>query len=641
MVRCLVGVVGGAALLLGGLVAAAAPAGAQTVTPLAPAVSLGSDAVYSSMAVDPVDQEIFVSLPSAGVVDVLDFSGHLVTTITGLAAMGTQGQTTTSSSADSIVYDDDNGEVYVTDTDAGTVDEIDPDPSSLSIVKTVATGLLAPDDLVESAGLLWTASDSTTLVSIDPTTGVVTPHEGLLEGPGIVASDAIPDTIFSYDESDSPLNINRIDVSSTPTVVTSSRDNDIDNVNDISITPDGQSLIPAGGSPYQFDELSSTTLAPDGTIYPAEPYPTAAATTATNGGLFAGGLDGLYGPDLYVYRLGDPSDLLLEDAFPPPSGDVNLTVPDRGVAFSPDGTELFVMEDQPLGGTASFGVFSIDQTGSSPTTTAVTSSTDASTYGNPVTLTATANASEGTGVIEFSAGGSPVDGCSDVGLVAGASGFFDATCTTSSLPGGNDSIQASFSGDSNDAPSSGTLPGGVTVAPAPLIVAAQNVRRGYGATPPLGVLFSGFVLGQSLATSDVSGSAACTSAPAKSKPGRYPITCLGGTLASHDYSFAAFVPGTLTVTRAATELVVASAKAKGSHPTVAALLVNQASGRFVRGQIVRFSAGSTLICTAKTNAAGLATCRSSRSLAGENSYGAAFAKTADYLPASGIGPVIP
>ena len=640
MVRCLVGVVGGAALLLGGLVATAAPAGAQTVTPLAPAVSLGSDAVYSSMAVDPVDQEVFVSLPSAGVVDVLDFSGHLVTTITGLTAMGTQGQTTTSSPADSIVYDD--GEVYVTDTDAGKVDEIDPDPSSLSIVKTVATGLLAPDDLVESAGLLWTASDSTTLVSIDPSTGVVTPYEGLLEGPGIVASDAIADTIFSYDQSDSPLNINRIDVSSTPTVVTTGRDNDVDNVNDISITPDGQSLIPAGGAPYQFDELNSTTLAPDGTIYPAQPYPTAAATTSTNGGLFAGGLDGLYGPDLYVYRLGDPSDLLLEDAFPPSTGDVNLTVPDRGLAFSPDGSELFVMEDQPLGGTASFGVFSVDQTGSSPTSTAVTSSTDASTYGDPVTLTATVDATEGTGAIEFSAEGSPVDGCSDVALVAaGGSNSFDATCTVSSLPGGTDSIQASFNGDGNDAPSSGTLPGGVAVAPAPLIVVAQNVHRSYGTTPPLGVLFSGFVLGQSLATSDVSGSAACTSATAKSKPGRYPITCLSGTLGSRDYSFAAFLPGTLTVTRAATELVVASAKAKGAHPTVAALLVNEANGRFVRGQIVRFNAASTLICTAQTNAAGVATCRSNRSLAGENSYGAAFAKTADYLAASGTGPVIP
>ncbi len=637
MVRRLIGVAGGFALLAGALVSTGVPAGAQTVTPLAPAVSLGSDVTYSSMAVDPVDQEVFVSLPSAGVVDVLDFSGHLVTTISGLAAMGTNGQTTSSSPADSILYN--NGEVYVTDTGAGTVDEIDPDPSSLGIVKTVATGLLAPDDLVESGGTLWTASDDT-LVNINPTTGVVTPYVGLLEGPGIVASDAIPDTIFSYDESNSPLNVNRIDVSSTPTVVTTGRDNAIDNVNDISITPDGQSLIPAGGAPYEFDELNSTTLTPDGTVYPAQPYPAAVATTSASGGLFAGGLDGFYGPDLYVYRLGDPADLLLEDAFPPPSGNVNLTVPDRGLAFSPDGSELFVMEDQPIGGTISFGVFSIDQTGSNPTTTAVTASTDASTYGDPVTLTATVDASEGTGAVEFSVGGSPIDGCSDVGLAAGASGFFDATCTTSSLPGGNDSIQASFDGDANDAPSSGTLPGGVTMAPAPLIVAASSVQRGYGATSPFGVFFSGFVLGQSPATSDVTGSAACTSASAKSKPGRYPITCLTGTLASQDYSFAAFVPGTLTVTRAATELVVASAQAKGSHPAVAAILVNEASGGFARGQIVRFSAGSTRICTAKTSSAGLATCRSSRSLAGESVYGAAFAKTADYLAASGTGPVI-
>src|SRR5262249_49195548 len=60
---------------------------------------------------------------------------------------------------------------------------------------------------------------------------------------------------------------------------------------------------------------------------------------------------------------------------------------------------------------------------------------------------------------------------------------------------------------------------------------------------------SGFVLGQSLATSDVTGAASCTTtAVAFSPPGDYPITCTIGSLASTNYSFGPFVANTLSVT---------------------------------------------------------------------------------------------
>jgi hypothetical protein len=99
--------------------------------------------------------------------------------------------------------------------------------------------------------------------------------------------------------------------------------------------------------------------------------------------------------------------------------------------------------------------------------------------------------------------------------------------------------------------------GGIYMAPvtfniskAPLTVTAVNASRPQGsANPPLTSRLSGFVLGQKLATSGVTGSASCTTtATTSSPPGTYPITCKVGTLSAANYSFAKFVKGTLTVT---------------------------------------------------------------------------------------------
>src|SRR6185312_9319163 len=62
--------------------------------------------------------------------------------------------------------------------------------------------------------------------------------------------------------------------------------------------------------------------------------------------------------------------------------------------------------------------------------------------------------------------------------------------------------------------------------------------------------FSGFVNGDTAATA-VTGPAACsTTATVTSGVGSYPVTCSAGTLASANYSFGPFVPGSLTVTKA-------------------------------------------------------------------------------------------
>jgi large repetitive protein len=84
-----------------------------------------------------------------------------------------------------------------------------------------------------------------------------------------------------------------------------------------------------------------------------------------------------------------------------------------------------------------------------PTTVTVVSSMNPSLVGNPVTFTATiaAGGDVTTGTVAFLNGSTPIAGCSSVPETSNET----ASCTTSALPLGMDSITASYSGDANDA----------------------------------------------------------------------------------------------------------------------------------------------------------------------------------------------
>jgi hypothetical protein len=114
--------------------------------------------------------------------------------------------------------------------------------------------------------------------------------------------------------------------------------------------------------------------------------------------------------------------------------------------------------------------FTITQATSS---TSVASSLNPSTYGQSVTFTATINGEFGqvkgqkvakrqdvTGSVTWSTN----TGCGTTPVTTGNPGT--ATCKTSTLPGGTDTITANYSGDSNHSGSTGTLSGGQVVNPA-------------------------------------------------------------------------------------------------------------------------------------------------------------------------------
>lgn len=105
-------------------------------------------------------------------------------------------------------------------------------------------------------------------------------------------------------------------------------------------------------------------------------------------------------------------------------------------------------------------------------------------------------------------------------------------------------------------------PAGTTSPPATLptlTVTADPKSRPFGvANPALTATISGFVDGQTLETSGVTGSPSCTTTATLVSPaGAYPITCEIGTLASAAYAFA-FAPGTLTVVRGVSSVTLST-----------------------------------------------------------------------------------
>ncbi|HEY1827631.1 MAG TPA: PKD domain-containing protein [Acidimicrobiales bacterium] len=221
--------------------------------------------------------------------------------------------------------------------------------------------------------------------------------------------------------------------------------------------------------------------------------------------------------------------------------------------------------------------------------------------------------------------------------------------TTYSFPfgtAGNNTIVAKFAGDTLYATSQYTFT--YVVTKAPLTVTAVNASRPYGGANPLSATLSGFVGGQTLATSDVTGAADCTTtATATSDPGTYPITCTVGTLASANYSFTTFVPGTLTVTKAPTTVVASTTTLNeglltGRSITMTATLTSSVTGAAIAGQSVTFTATpSGVSCSATTNGAGVASCTKGIPLldVSPTTYTAAFAGSTDYLAGSGKGTV--
>jgi len=153
-------------------------------------------------------------------------------------------------------------------------------------------------------------------------------------------------------------------------------------------------------------------------------------------------------------------------------------------------------------------------------------------------------------------------------------------------------------------------PSNATITPKALTVAANNATKTYGdANPVLSTTVSGFVNGETLATSGVTGAGvATTTAATITGAGTATITAGVGTLAAGNYDFTNLVNGTLTINKA--HLTVAANNATKTYGDANPVLSTTVNG-FVNGETLATSGvigAGTATTTATTHTgAGTAT----------------------------------
>ena len=329
-------VVGGSTVLAAPPAAAAAAFAPVATTPLPNG--------FEAIEVDPITQRVFVSSPVSSVVTVLTLDGDVIGSLSvpGAGALLLDGRT-----------------LYVAARDVGRIDAFDT--TSLALVRSYGTGvLLEPNTLVKAGGRLWTSTGACRfdprLASIDVATGVTSVYaaiEWLNICPHLFTNPTDPDMLLGFDVGMSPTTVLRFDVSTgEPLLVDGAVIDDVIS-GDAEVLPDGRTFALGSARPYGIETFGVDPFEP-AIGYPTGAYPNGIEATSANGGLLAASRNASYDNDIDVFRLGDPLNTVFRYEF----GSTANTVKEGGLAFSPDGTRLFVVSgDNYLVETAALTVF--------------------------------------------------------------------------------------------------------------------------------------------------------------------------------------------------------------------------------------------------------------------------------------------
>jgi hypothetical protein len=397
---------------------------------------------FSAVVVDDAHQHVFISAGSADAVLVFDFQGNAVARIPniyGAAGMVVNGQT-----------------LYVAERNAGTIGRIDL--NTLADLGSLGSGLVTPNWLAFAGGKLWVTvggSQWGQLASVTPT-GTTTVFSDNYYDADLATTPSQPNTLYVAEDGLSPGAVYRLDVSSgSPVLAAANTFTNQENIEQLAVSPAGDRVIPASGYPYELDELSAGTLAPDGVIYPGQPYPSAVAVSPGNRGLVAMGLDNGYStPDISVFPIGTPKPIFTASTN---RADGSANVVPHGLALAADGSRLFAVTADDVYSTSFHLWVFLTGASASKTNTSLTVAPSPSGLGQSVTLTATVQPTDAGGSVSFYANGTAIAGCSARPLARGtASDNAVATCTTTALPLGADQVRADYSGDAGYLASSGS-----------------------------------------------------------------------------------------------------------------------------------------------------------------------------------------
>jgi hypothetical protein len=322
-----------AVLALSGLISSAG------LVALAPAATAADSVVslplttFRDVVVDDAHGHVFVTGGGSEGVVVRDLEGGAVTTITNQPG------------ASQMALSPDGATLYVALATGDAVSAIST--TTLTETARYATGAsTCPSRLAVTSGKVWFAYNCSyqwggNLGSIDPAAQSPV-STGLLSGswygaPGLQASSAKPGLLVLAEYGLSPATVRLVDVSSgTPVVGASVQPGS--NIGDWAITADGTQVITACGAPYEHHAYSTTDLSSTGSYGSSHPYPNAVALGSS--GLVAGGVNGIYGDDVYIYRA-DGSLVRSYEIGGYGNGDGGLNA--GGLAFSSDESHLFAV----------------------------------------------------------------------------------------------------------------------------------------------------------------------------------------------------------------------------------------------------------------------------------------------------------
>jgi hypothetical protein len=312
---------------------AGTPAFADSSTPL-PLTDFGG------MVVDSAHSHVFVS--GHGSVVVLDYSGSIVTNITGEA--GASGLALDAST--STLYVALNaGEMAIDKIDTDTLQKTGTIPLQSGGYHFSPTGSIAFDN-----GLIWFAAGLVGDCSQNPGFpggfGSVKPDgSGLITYGGtgypslctyLATSPGDLNLLFAWEPNRQPPTLYEYDISSgSPALSANQSLSGLTSLEDVTTTPDSSTVLTAATSPSEIDQFLASDLSPTGTPYPVSAHPDSVVGTGAGGGYLAAATDASSDPDLYVFPLGSPSPksaiALLDGVYP------------RGLAFNADASKLFAV----------------------------------------------------------------------------------------------------------------------------------------------------------------------------------------------------------------------------------------------------------------------------------------------------------
>lgn len=290
---------------------------------------------FASIEVDAAHRHVFMSGGSStNNIAVFDFAGRLQTMIGGFS--GPQGLAVDGSS------------LFVANYDAATIDQIDT--STLRRVKTFDLGdLTNPSDLVVLNGRVWFTAGrcgevDSAIAVLDPDTGKVTIGDNdrnqILSCGRLEATSARPETLYAWDVGSDPGTVNEyrvdepvLDGVTDPSLelVATTRIEDEVGIADLAVSPNGERIVPQDRYGTRFSEY-------DTALRPVVQYRTAmegqAIAYSPDGSRIAAAAN-VYRGVIDIYRPGTSA----------PEGHISLgrRILQDGLAYSPDGSKLFVM----------------------------------------------------------------------------------------------------------------------------------------------------------------------------------------------------------------------------------------------------------------------------------------------------------